>query len=82
MTESGTQAADVALVRRIMDGDETALASLYDRYSPLVYSVALRVLRDRQAATPPPSAPAPRGASCRVPLPFLEDFSPWLIAFW
>lgn len=50
MTESGTQAADVALVQRIMDGDETALASLYDRYSPLVYSVALRVLRDRQAA--------------------------------
>jgi RNA polymerase sigma-70 factor (ECF subfamily) len=50
MTESGTEAADVALVRRIMDGDETALASLYDRYSPLVYSVALRVLRDPQAA--------------------------------
>ena len=50
MTESGTQAADVALVQRIMDGDETALASLYDHYSPLVYSVALRVLRDPQAA--------------------------------
>lgn len=43
-------ALDLALVRRIVDGDEAALGSLYDRYGGLVYSVALRVLRDAQAA--------------------------------
>lgn len=45
-----SQALDLALVRRIVDGDEAALGSLYDRYGGLVYSVALRVLRDAQAA--------------------------------
>jgi RNA polymerase sigma-70 factor (ECF subfamily) len=33
-----------------MDGDETALAILYDRYASLVYSVAKRVLGDSSAA--------------------------------
>lgn len=47
-TES--QVSDVALVQRVVDGDEAALASLYDRYSGVVYSVALRVLRDANAA--------------------------------
>lgn len=37
----------LALVRR---GDEHALTSLYDRYARLVYSVALRVLRDATSA--------------------------------
>ena len=37
----------LALVRR---GDEHAMASLYDRYSKVVYSVALRVLRDPASA--------------------------------
>jgi len=45
-----SQALDLALVRRIVDGEEAALGSLYDRYGGLVYSVALRVLRDAQAA--------------------------------
>src|SRR5712692_9668706 len=45
-----SQALDLALVRRIVDGEEAALRSLYDRYGGLVYSVALRVLRDAQAA--------------------------------
>src|SRR5580658_712417 len=40
-------AALLALVRR---GDESAMASLFDRYSKVVYSVALRVLRDPAAA--------------------------------
>jgi RNA polymerase sigma-70 factor (ECF subfamily) len=31
---------------RIRSGEQDALAELYDRYSPLVYSVALRVLAD------------------------------------
>jgi RNA polymerase sigma-70 factor (ECF subfamily) len=37
----------LALVRR---GDEQAMASLYDRYSKMVYSVSLRVLRDPASA--------------------------------
>jgi RNA polymerase sigma-70 factor, ECF subfamily len=42
--------ADDALMRRILNGDETALGTLYDRYSGLVYSVANRILRDTGAA--------------------------------
>jgi RNA polymerase sigma-70 factor, ECF subfamily len=41
---------DAALMRRIADKDETALAVVYDRYARLVYSVALRVLRDTDLA--------------------------------
>src|SRR5579871_1625060 len=37
----------LALVKR---GDEYAMASLFDRYSRVVYSVALRVLRDPASA--------------------------------
>jgi RNA polymerase sigma-70 factor, ECF subfamily len=42
--------ADAALVRRILNGDESALGALYDRYGRLVYSVSLRILRDTGAA--------------------------------
>lgn len=41
---------DHALVLRIVQRDESALAELYDRYGNLVYAVALRVLRDSSAA--------------------------------
>jgi RNA polymerase sigma-70 factor (ECF subfamily) len=41
---------DASLLSRVQAGEETAMASLYDRYSRLVYSVALRVLRDAAAA--------------------------------
>jgi RNA polymerase sigma-70 factor, ECF subfamily len=34
------------LVQRVLARDESALGELYDRYSGLVYSVVLRVLRD------------------------------------
>lgn len=36
---------DRALLAQVQRGDEQALAELYDRYSPLLYSVALRILR-------------------------------------
>ena len=42
--------ADVSLVSAIRSGDENAMALLYDRYSSIVYSVALRVLSDTGAA--------------------------------
>jgi RNA polymerase sigma-70 factor, ECF subfamily len=41
---------DQALVSAIRSGDQSAMSSLYDRYSPVVYSVALRVLGDTGAA--------------------------------
>src|SRR5213595_4048930 len=48
---SGTRVApDPILMARIHSGDERALATLYDRYSQVVYSVALRVLGDTTQA--------------------------------
>lgn len=44
------RAADLNLVRRVARGEESALAALYDRYAGVVYSVALRVVRDTGAA--------------------------------
>ncbi len=38
------------MIARIRSGEQDAMAELYDRYSPLVYSVALRVLADTGAA--------------------------------
>ena len=41
---------DAALLALVQKGDEYAMASLFDRYSKVVYSVALRVLRDPASA--------------------------------
>ena len=38
------------LVARIRAGDQQAMSELYDRYSKVVYAVALRVLQDTTAA--------------------------------
>ena len=50
--ESGTElrASDAALIERIVQRDETALAALYDRYAGMLSSVLNRILRDTQAA--------------------------------
>lgn len=42
--------SDLALVTAIRSGDQSAMAALYDRYSSIVYAVALRVLQDTGAA--------------------------------
>jgi RNA polymerase sigma-70 factor, ECF subfamily len=51
---AGTQAPnsrdDAALIARLRAGDQHAMADLYDRYSGIVYGVALRVLRETTAA--------------------------------
>jgi len=49
-TEAQANASDAALVGRILQRDETALAELYDRYSGMLTSVLVRILRDQQAA--------------------------------
>jgi RNA polymerase sigma-70 factor (ECF subfamily) len=46
----GGTSQDAQLLDRVRRGDEQAMATLYDLYSKVVYSVALRVLRDPAAA--------------------------------
>jgi RNA polymerase sigma-70 factor (ECF subfamily) len=43
-------ADDVAVISRIADGDESALAVLYDRWAQTVYSVVVQLLKDADAA--------------------------------
>lgn len=40
------QASDAELMERVCANDQLAMAEVFDRYGSLVYSVALRVLRD------------------------------------
>jgi RNA polymerase sigma-70 factor (ECF subfamily) len=49
-TAQPTPHEDAALLARVQRGDEQAMALLFDRYSKIVYSVALRVLRDAASA--------------------------------
>jgi RNA polymerase sigma-70 factor, ECF subfamily len=42
--------SDLALVTAIRSGDQSAMTALYDRFSSIVYAVALRVLQDTGAA--------------------------------
>ena len=51
-TPSGrNDAADeMRLIARLRAGDQQAMSELYDRYSKVVYAVALRVLQDAAAA--------------------------------
>jgi RNA polymerase sigma-70 factor (ECF subfamily) len=41
---------DQRSMQRMQDGDQSALAELYDRHSPLMYGVALRILRNETDA--------------------------------
>lgn len=47
---SGSGDEDALLLSRVGRGEEQAMAALYDRYSKVVYSVSLRVLRDPASA--------------------------------
>jgi RNA polymerase sigma-70 factor, ECF subfamily len=49
-SEAPDQKHDAALIARIRAGDQSAMADLYDRYSVVVYGVALRVLANAAAA--------------------------------
>ena len=54
MRVSGTQASnqkdEAVLIARVRAGDENAMADVYDRYSGIVYAVALRVLGNTSSA--------------------------------
>ena len=41
---------DASVVKRIAEGDESALATLYDRWSPVVYSLVAHLLKDADGA--------------------------------
>jgi RNA polymerase sigma-70 factor (ECF subfamily) len=45
-----SSADDRFLLARVQSGDEQAMATLFDRYSRIVYSIALRVLSDPSSA--------------------------------
>ncbi|WP_222597554.1 sigma-70 family RNA polymerase sigma factor [Edaphobacter albus] len=45
-----TQQEDMMLLEQVARGEAYALAALYDRYSEMIYAVALRVLRHPTAA--------------------------------
>jgi RNA polymerase sigma-70 factor (ECF subfamily) len=49
-TDLKATSPDTALISAIRAGDQAAMAVLYDRYSSVVYSVALRVLGEISAA--------------------------------
>ncbi len=39
-------AVDATLINRVLGGDQSAMAEIFDRYASLVYSVSLRILKD------------------------------------
>jgi RNA polymerase sigma factor (sigma-70 family) len=50
LRDDNQQSNDDALAQAFGSGDEEALRSVYVRWAPLVYTLALRALRDRMAA--------------------------------
>lgn len=49
-TETGSNAEDVALIRRMCEADETALGALYDRWVRALYSLVVHLLKDPDEA--------------------------------
>jgi RNA polymerase sigma-70 factor, ECF subfamily len=44
--EAAEERYNVELLRRVAEGDQTAFAAFYDRLSPILYGVALRLMND------------------------------------
>jgi hypothetical protein len=44
--EKDDQQFEIELIQRIANGDQAAFAVLYDRLSPILYSMALRMMND------------------------------------
>ena len=45
-----TQATDIELIQRITNRDSKALESLYNRYSPVLYTLVKRIVADKEKA--------------------------------
>lgn len=50
MSAPAQQVPDSAMIERIMAGDESALAALYDRYAGMLFAMLVRILKDSSAA--------------------------------
>ena len=50
MTASLQHASDSALIERVIAGDESALSTIFDRYSAMLFGMLLRILDDRGSA--------------------------------
>src|SRR5437773_5144577 len=50
LSASDTAAADRAAFERMAGGDQEALGEIYDRHGRLIYSLALRIVRDQADA--------------------------------
>ena len=50
MTANPQPISDTALIEKMMAGDEQSLSRIYDRYSPMLFGMMMRILRDTQAA--------------------------------
>ena len=48
--EKDDQLYEIELIQRIANGDQAAFAALYDRLSPILYSMALRMMNDASEA--------------------------------
>jgi RNA polymerase sigma-70 factor (ECF subfamily) len=49
-SQAGSNADDIALIRRICEADETALGALYDRWMRALYSLVFHLLKDANDA--------------------------------
>lgn len=49
-TQTGSNAEDAALIRRMCEADETALGALYDRWVRALYSLVVHLLKDPDEA--------------------------------
>jgi RNA polymerase sigma-70 factor (ECF subfamily) len=50
ISRAARDALDLVAMQRILAGDDAGLAELYDRHAPLVFGVALKIVRDQNEA--------------------------------
>lgn len=66
---SGTAADECELFERIRGGDEQAFTLVYERYHGMLYSLALRMIKQTGAAKTPCSTSSSGFGSCAADCP-------------